>query len=30
MPGAAVALAEPRTGLRRWIRLSGRDDTGRG
>jgi len=29
-PGAAVALAEPRTGLHRWIRISGRDDTGRG
>ena len=29
-PGAAVALAEPRTGLYRWIRLSGRHDTGRG
>jgi len=30
MPGAAVALAEPRTGLHRWIRLTGRHDTDRG
>jgi hypothetical protein len=30
LPSAAVALAEPRTGLPRWIRLTGRRDTDRG
>jgi hypothetical protein len=29
-PGAAVALAEPRTGPHRWIRLTGRRDADRG
>jgi hypothetical protein len=27
LPGAAVALAEPRTGVFRWIKLTGRHDT---
>ena len=26
LPGAAVALAEPRTGVFRWIKLTGRRD----
>jgi len=29
LPAAAVALADPRVGLSRWIRLNGRRDTGR-
>lgn len=27
LPGAAIALAEPRTGVFRWIKLTGRHDT---
>ena len=27
LPGAAVALAEPRVGVFRWIKLTGRHDT---
>jgi hypothetical protein len=27
LPSAAVALAEPRTGVRRWFRLAGGRDT---
>jgi hypothetical protein len=29
LPSAAVALAEPRTGLRRWLKLTGGHDADR-
>jgi hypothetical protein len=29
LPAAAVALAEPRVGLHRWFKLTGRSDTDR-